>query len=45
MAANTIVTASTGWKIRPLKESDYEFFMESFIDYPLGNNSYRRRYR
>ena len=43
MAANTIVTASTGWKIRPLKESDYEFFMESFIDYPLGNNSYRSR--
>ena len=43
MAATTIITASNGWKIRPLEESDYQFFMEAFVDYPLGNNSYRNR--
>ena len=43
MAANTIVTASNGWKLRPLDESDSTFFMESFRDYPLGSNSYAAR--
>jgi hypothetical protein len=43
MAASTIITASNGWKMRPLKETDYQFFMESFADYPLGNTSYRSR--
>jgi len=43
MAANTICTASNGWKMRPLEESDYTFFMESFKDYPLGSNSYAAR--
>jgi len=43
MAATTIVTASNGWKTRPMKESDYTFFMETFEDFPLGTNSYRHR--
>tara|TARA_Y100000004_G_scaffold196715_1_gene267728 strand:+ start:2253 stop:2894 length:642 start_codon:yes stop_codon:yes gene_type:complete len=43
MAASTIVTASNGWKLRPLVESDSTFFMEAFADYPLGSNSYAAR--
>jgi len=43
MAATTICTASNGWKTRPMLESDYTFFMETFQDYPLGTNSYRIR--
>lgn len=43
MAASTIITASNGWKTRPLLESDYTFFMEAFSDYPLGVNSYKIR--
>jgi len=43
MAATTICTASNGWKTRPMLESDYTFFMETFADYPLGSNSYRTR--
>tara|TARA_B100000287_G_scaffold432891_1_gene493264 strand:- start:106 stop:753 length:648 start_codon:yes stop_codon:yes gene_type:complete len=43
MAATTIVTASNGWKARPMKESDYDFFMETFEDFPLGHNSYNHR--
>ena len=43
MAANTICTASNGWKLRPLEESDSAFFMASFKDYPLGSNSYAAR--
>ena len=43
MAANTICTASNGWKMRPLVESDSTFFMEAFADYPLGSNSYATR--
>ena len=41
MAASTIITASNGWKTRPLLESDYTFFMEAFSDYPLGVYSYK----
>lgn len=43
MAASTIITASNGWKTRPLKETDATFFLETFADYPLGANSYRIR--
>lgn len=43
MAATTIITSSNGWKTRPLVESDYDFFMEAFSDYPLGTKSYRIR--
>ncbi len=43
MAANTICTASNGWKLRPLVESDSTFFMETFADYPLGSSSYATR--
>ena len=43
MAAATIVTASNGWKARPMKESDYDFFMETFEDFPLGHNSFNHR--
>tara|TARA_R110002012_G_scaffold206787_2_gene376837 strand:+ start:7351 stop:7998 length:648 start_codon:yes stop_codon:yes gene_type:complete len=43
MAANTICTASNGWKMRPMIESDYTFFMEAFADYPLGSTSYKMR--
>ena len=40
--ANTI-TASNGYKMRPIKESDYTFVMETLKDFPLGAMTYSQR--
>lgn len=40
MAAVTIVTGSNGYKLRPMKESDYTFFMECWKDFPQGLQTY-----
>ena len=38
-----IITASNGYKMRPIKESDYTFVMETLKDFPLGVMTYSRR--
>ena len=40
MANTTIITASNGYKYRPMKESDYTFFMECWKDFPQGIQTY-----
>ena len=39
----TIITASNGYKYRPLAETDETFIMESLKDYPIGSNTYQQR--
>tara|TARA_Y100001963_G_C6774513_1_gene446644 strand:- start:64 stop:753 length:690 start_codon:yes stop_codon:yes gene_type:complete len=43
MAATTIVTGSNGYKLRPMKESDFNFFMECWKDFPQGIQTYEMR--
>ena len=43
MACTTIVTASNGYKFRPMIESDFNFFMEIWKDFPQGVQSYEMR--
>ena len=43
MACTTVITASNGYKWRPMKESDYNFFMEIWKDFPQGIQSYEMR--
>ena len=38
-----IITASNGFKIRPIAESDITFVTESLKDFPLGEMSYSKR--
>ena len=38
-----IITASNGFKIRPIVESDVTFVTESLKDFPLGEMSYSKR--
>ena len=38
-----IITASNGYKMRPIKESDYTFIMETLKDFPLGAMTYSQR--
>ena len=38
-----IITASNGFKIRPITESDVTFVTESLKDFPLGVMSYNKR--
>ena len=38
-----IITASNGYKMRPIKESDYTFVMETLKDFPLGVMTYSHR--
>lgn len=40
----TVITASNGYKYRPLAESDETFILETLKDYPIGSNTiYQRR--
>jgi len=43
MACNTVITASNGMKLRPMKESDFNFYMECWKDFPQGVQSYAER--
>ena len=43
MANITVITASNGYKLRPLKESDFNFYMEAWKDFPQGVQSYEMR--
>ena len=39
----TIITASNGYKIRPLTDSDSSFILETLKDFPVGSNTYSQR--
>ena len=43
MACNTVITASNGMKLRPMKESDFNFYMECWKDFPQGIQTYAER--
>jgi len=43
MANTTVITASNGYKLRPLKESDFNFYMEAWKDFPQGIQTYEMR--
>ena len=45
MAATTVLTASNGWKFRPMEETsaDQDFFIKCWKDFPQGANSYMAR--
>ena len=43
MACNTVITASNGMKLRPMKESDFNFYMECWKDFPQGIQSFSER--
>jgi len=43
MACNTVITASNSMKLRPMKESDFNFYMESWKDFPQGVQTYTER--
>ena len=43
MACTTVITASNGYKLRPLKESDFNFYMEAWKDFPQGVQTYEMR--
>ena len=43
MACNTVITASNGMKLRPMKESDFNFYIESWKDFPQGVQTYSER--
>ena len=38
-----IITASNGYKLRPLADGDHTFMMETLKDFPIGNNTYKQR--
>ena len=38
-----IITASNGYKLRPLAESDHTFMVETLADFPIGCNTYLQR--
>ena len=37
------ITASNGYKLRPLLESDKDFVIEVLNDFPIGSNTYNQR--
>ena len=39
----TVITASNGYKYRPLAESDETFILETLKDYPIGSNTIFQR--
>jgi len=45
MAATTVLTASNGWKFRPLEETaaDQDFYIRCWKDFPQGSNTYIAR--
>lgn len=43
MACNTVITASNGMKLRPMVESDFNFYMECWKDFPQGIQTFSER--
>jgi len=45
MALTTVLTASNGWKLRPLEETaaDQDFYIRCWKDFPQGRNDYMAR--
>lgn len=37
------ITASNGYKLRPLTDSDSDFILETLKDFPIGSNTYQQR--
>ena len=37
------ITASNGYSLRPMQESDRDFILEVLKDFPIGSNTYYQR--